>query len=1006
MNINQPIPISDSTVARSSHAALRSKALIILLMLTFFVGGLMQSAHAQVAPAGAPIGNQASASYVDTANPSVTLNSTSNTVVTTVSQVYSFTLTAPGAQTKPLNQQVCYPHTITNTGNGNDTFALTAPVMAGGFNHVAPISYYLDADGNGVPDNGTAITTTTALTSAGPASVFKFVVCANTPASGPAVGATGTITVTATSSAPSSPPSQSVVDTTTIGNCSITLTKALSSTAPPGITPVSGGLSPNAGPLYVVLSYSNSGSIACNTAIINDPLPTGFVYVPNSGRWSNSGATVLGDGAGADPAGIVYTSPMTAVTGTVTGTIATVPGSTAGNLYFQVTVASNLAVGVTPATTNTATVTFTDSVTTTTSGPNPSNAVTYSVAQVPAVAFNGSATLSGATDGEPANVTIASTSPGQTIQWTNYVWNNGNAPDTFDIQFVDGTGLAVGTSATFTGANCAPGNAAPACSFPAGTTFTMYKSDGTTTLIDNGGGSAPDTGLIPLVSAGTCPAPFIINTALTRCGYAVVVKATIPPGVTLPVTGPHNIALLATSASNNTISETVTNVLTAIVANTVDLTNNLSIAGGALLAHGLGVGTATVITNNAVTPLVTLTTTTRFRLFVNNTSAIASIYDLSATFFSVPAGVGLAATPVNWTVQFKLDGGVGNCSTVTGGNITSTGAAPVAAGGNRLICAEVLIPPTNQGNGGSRPTDSPPGNYVINFRVEQQGNATVFDFKRDQITLGNARNVSISPNGNQNTSPGGSVTYQHTITNSGNVTETISFPGSFLTNNQVPGQAWTSAAYIDDGVGNAGVLNVGSDTTITNAVTFMLAPNSTQLIFVRVNAPAMTGSPPNVTTITATYNMLTISATDTTTLTSGLRLDKFQQLTVCGTPPAAPTITAGVPNGLWSNAAIPAGAGTAPGQCIAYLIVGFNTTANNINNITISDVTPSNTRYHTACSPATLTSGTLFASVVPANATAGTVTAVSAPTPAGPADSNAILLPGASVSLQFCVRIN
>ncbi len=1001
MNINQPISISDSTVARSSRAALRSKALMILLMLTFFVGGLMQSAQAQVAPAGAPIGNQASASYIDTANPAVTLNSTSNTVVTTVSQVYSFTLTAPGAQTKPLNQQVCYPHTITNTGNGNDTFVLTAPVMSGGFNHVAPISYYLDADGNGVPDNGTAITTTTALSSAGPSSVFRFVVCANTPASGPAVGANGTITVTATSSAPSSPPTQSVADVTTIGNCSITLTKALSSTAPPGISPVSGGLSPNAGPLYVVLSYNNSGSIACNNVTINDPLPSGFVYVPTSGRWSNSGATVLGDGMGADPAGIVYTSPTTAVTGTVTGTIASVTGSTSGNLYFQVTIASNLAVGVTAATTNTATVTFTDSVTMTVSGPNSSNAVTYSVAQVPAVAFNGSNTLTGAAAADP--VTVASTSPGQTIQWTNYVWNNGNAADTFDIQFIDGAGAVAGTSATFTGANCAPGNAAPACSFPAGTTFTMFRSDGVTTLIDNGGGSAPDTGLIPLVSAGTCPAPYIISGDNLRCGYAVVVRATIPPGLVLPVTGPHNIVLRATSAANNTVFDSVTNVLTAIVANTVDLTNNVSVVGGAGATDGLGAGTATIITTNTVAPSVTLTTTTRFQLYVNNTSSIASIYDLNGSFFSVPAGV--AATPVNWTIQFKLDGGANNCSTVSGGNITSTGATPIAAGGSRLICAEVLIPPTNQGGVG-RPTDSPPGTYVLNFAVQQQGNATVTDFKRDSITLGNARNVSISPNGNQNTSPGGSVTYQHTITNSGNVTETISFPGAFLTNNQVPGQAWTSAAYIDDGIGNVGVLNVGSDTTITNAVTFMLAPNSTQLIFVRVNAPAMTGSPPNVTTITATYNMLTISATDTTTLTSGLRLDKFQQLTACATPPAAPTITAGVPNGAWSNAAIPAGAGTAPGQCIAYLIVGFNTTANNINNITISDITPSNTRYHTACSPATLTSGPLFASGVPANATAGTVTAVSAAAPAGPADANAILLPGASVSLQFCVRIN
>ena len=327
----------------------------------------------------------------------------------------------------------------------------------------------------------------------------------------------------------------------------------------------------------------------------------------------------------------------------------------------------------------------------------------------------------------------------------------------------------------------------------------------------------------------------------------------------------------------------------------------------------------------------------------------------------------------------------------------------------------MVIPPTNQGGVG-RPTDSPPGAYVITFRVEQQGTPAVFDTKRDQITLNNAYNVQITPNGAQNTSPGGSVTYTHTITNNGNTTDTISFPGAFLTNSQAPGQAWTASTYSDDGGNLAvpvvnGVLNIGTDTNIITTTTFTMAPNTTRTIFVRVNAPAMAGSPPNVTTLTATYNTVTpttVSVTDTTTLTAGLRLDKFQQLTACGTAPVAPTITAGVPNGLWSGAAIAAGAGTAPGQCIAYLIVGTNTTSSNINTITVSDTTPSNTRYHAACSPIGVAhaTGPLFASSIPANATSGTITAVSAATPAGPAAPTANLLPGSSVSLQFCVRIN
>lgn len=993
--------------AQHTFAKHLSGWLVLLVALFLFASSV---ARAQVAPANSSIGNQASATYFDTAAPLVQLTSSSNTVTTTVSQVYSFTLTANGAQTKPANQQVCYPHTIVNTGNGTDTFALNAPTTGGMFAHTS-IAYYPDlAPVDGQPDTGIPITSTGPLAANG---TYTFVVCGTTAAAATA-GQAGTITISATSAAPVSPPTHSNTDTTTIGNCSIQLTKTLSSTTPPGITPVTGGLSPNAGPLYVILGYTNSGSVACTNVIISDPLPTGFLYRTGTGRWSNSGVTALTDPAAGDPAGINYAAPTTDLTsGTVTATVATVPGSTSGNVYFQVNIAANLAVGVTAATTNTANATYTDSVSMVTTMNQPSNTVTYNVTQVANVSFNGSSTLSGVTDGEGAGTTVvASASPGQTIQWTDYVWNTGNSSDTFDIRFVDGTGTVVGNSATFTGANCLPTNmAANSCTFPANTTFTAFRSDGVTTLLDTSGNTTPDTGPIPLPSGGTCPVGFVINVAMTACGYPIIVKATIPPGAS-PGGGPYRIVLQASSTFNPATVETVPNVLTTLVANTVDLTNNSPLPT-AMAAQGAGVDDSLVKTTNTVTPAISSSTTTRFRLYVNNTGAVATVYDLSALYISVPAGVGLANPPVNWQIQFRTDGGMGDCSTV-GGVVTSTGAVPVPASGNRLICAEVIVPPTNQGGGG-RPTDSPPGNYVIEFRTQQQGNASVFDTKRDQVTLQNASNVTITPNGMQQTSPGGSVTYQHTITNSGNITETITFPGAYLTNNQTPTHNWTSAAYVDDG-GNVmtpapnGSLDVGTDTNIVNATTFTMAPNTTRTIFVRVSAPAMAGSPANVTTLTATYNAggSTVSVTDTTTLTSGLRLDKYQQLTACGVVPTAPTFNgAGIAQAPWISTAIPAGPNTAPNSCIAYLVVGTNTTANNINGISISDIVPNNTLFDTGCTPVSpnVTTGPLFASSLPANGMTGTVTAVSATTSAGPALSSAVLLPGGRVTLQFCVRI-
>ena len=205
------------------------------------------------------------------------------------------------------------------------------------------------------------------------------------------------------------------------------------------------------------------------------------------------------------------------------------------------------------------------------------------------------------------------------------------------------------------------------------------------------------------------------------------------------------------------------------------------------------------------------------------------------------------------------------------------------------------------------------------------------------------------------------------------------------------------------------VLDIGTDVQITNATMLNLVPNSSQVIFVRVSAPPAAGSPQNTTTITATYfGGSTTSATDVTTLTSGLRLNKYQRTFACAGPAPTFTLTLGVPNAPWTSATLAASALTAPGQCIAYLIVGENTTANIINNISLTDTTPSNTRFETTCTPVApnITTGPLFASVVPANATTGIVTAVSAASNAGPAAPMSGLNSGAFVTLQFCVRIN
>jgi uncharacterized repeat protein (TIGR01451 family) len=992
-----------ATTHARNHIGRLQQVLFALLVAIACSLMLLNSGQAlAVAPANSVIGNQASATYVDST--STTRTSTSNTVQTTVAQVKSFTLTQSGAKTVPNNQQVCYPHTITNTGNGQDTYSLTAPATGGSFAHTS-LAYYLDADQNGQPDNGTAITSTGPLNSG---SSFNFVVCGITSSSAAATS-TGTITTTATDTNSPTANTASQTDTTTIGNASINVQKKLSSVAPPGYTPVSSGPSPNGNAgntnpvLFVILDYTNAGTIAANNLQITDVLPSGWLYVPNSGRWTGSGATVLPDNGTSPPAGISYSAPTTAVSGTVQATIANVAGSTSGSLYFQITIAPNLAVttaGNQAVTTNQATYqySYTYMASTVNVPSSPTNSVLYSVLQAASVAANGSSTTTGLTDNDP--LTVASASPGQTITFNNYIWNKGNAADSFDVIIRDGTSAAAYplNALPLNGSTCNPSSVATdACTFPTGTTFQILASNGATTLLDSNGNGTPDTGTIPLPSAGVCPAPYVIDATNTYCGYLVVVKATLPVGASAGNNGGagYKISLEARSKFDSAKLDTVVDSLTTISANSVDITNNAAIGSGGVL--GTGAGTTSVIVTNTVTPATASSTKTTFTLYVNNTGATAAIYNLSSNFVSVPGGAGLSNPPAGWTITFKDSGNGTDCTGTLGSAVTSTGTTPVAAGSAKLVCAEVTIPATNANSMGTA-TYAPPGNYVIDFTATNQANGTVTDFIRDQVTLNPLHQVTITPNGAQNTVPGGAVTYTHTITNNGNVAETVTFASGFLADSQVPTYAWNSTAYVDDG---DGMLVVGTDIQITTAVSFSLAPNQTKTLFVRVSAPMMAGSPPDITTVTATYNSgaNTAAASDTTTLTAGLKLDKYQQLpggtgSCTGGSPSV-TLTSGVPNAPWSNMAISASANTVPGKCIAYLVVGTNTTGSNITSVNLTDVVPANTILETGCGAPTATAPLSVTGGPYSSGFTGTVSATAA-----------TLTPGQTFTLQFCVKIN
>ncbi|MFK3737702.1 hypothetical protein [Massilia sp. TN1-12] len=177
--------------------------------LTVLATLMLAAAHgAQAAtPAGTQISNTATATYSDGTG---TKTATSNTVITTVQQVASLTMTAGTTKTAAAGTQVVFAHSITNTGNGADTFALSS-TQSGAFT-IANVQFFADADGNGVADNATPLT---AVPSLAAGATFQFVAVATLPANA-ANGSSNSLVVTATSNFTATVKTSST-DTTNVG---------------------------------------------------------------------------------------------------------------------------------------------------------------------------------------------------------------------------------------------------------------------------------------------------------------------------------------------------------------------------------------------------------------------------------------------------------------------------------------------------------------------------------------------------------------------------------------------------------------------------------------------------------------------------------------------------------------------------------------------------------------------------------------------------------------------
>ena len=867
-----------STKLQTRDLRVQRSAPLIVLILAIAVLMVPTHAVAQTA-AGTSIGNQASATYTDSS--SVSRTATSNVVTTVVQQVASLTLTANGAKTASPGAAVFYPHTLTNTGNGSDSFTLTlAPAQSGAFT-LTNTHIYIDANGDGVPDNFTDLTGTQVTVAPGAANAFKFVITGTIPPSATA-GQTNNFSVSATSVFDNTKAASNTDTTTATSNAVINVTKSMSSN--------SGAA--GSGPYTVTLTYTNNGNNTATTVNISDALPAGMVYVAGSGRWSVTGATVLTDATGdVQPAAGSPHIDYSVTANTVTAIVDQVGAGVSGQLTFQVNIAPGTAPGVLS---NTATDSYNDGSGTTVNGS--SNTFNFTVRQSASVTISDTGVAANDNDGTINGIdTINSAAQGATVSFTDIVTNTGNGTDSFNITI-------------------------PSNTFPAGTVFTLYKSDGVTPLIDTNGDSVPDTG--PLAAGAS---------------YTVIVKAALPAGAT---GGPFNATATATStvvgALNAGTNASMIDRLVAITTNTVDLTNNAALGGPGVLGVGPGPEASAVVTN-ATNP----GTTTTFTLFVNNTSgaSVADSYDLLA---SSTTTFGSSNTlPAGWSATFRLSNGTDCTAANLGTVITNTGV--VNGGTAKLICAVISIP-----------NNFAAGPQAVFFQAKSPTSGAL-DQIHDQVTVNTIHNVTLTPNGSNQIFPGGSVVYTHNLTNNGNVAESITFTAPITSDSQ---SGWSSVLFQDTNLN--GVLDA-ADVAVSTATTFTLNPGQSVVMFVKVTSPAGAAvGAIDTTTARAGYNATFATAQDQTTVIAGeLRLVKAQSLDATCSGVAGAFVQTNIT------------AGAVPGACVIYQITATNAGTSNITNVVVSDATPAFTVYRNN-PPASTTVGTI---VAPANGTAGTISA-------------------------------
>lgn len=594
---------------------------------------LMPTAQAAAPTAGSNISNIATASYTDGNGASKTV--TSNEVKTIVLQVSSFTLVADRNATINPNGTATLSHTLTNTGNGTDTFTLNVSQLGGDDFDLNNVHIYLDSNQDGVPDNNTDITTVT-LTANQSVGIIVVSTVPMTQTNGQAQ-----YTLNATAGFDPSVTRFNTDTVTVSAGASMQIQKSASVAS----------VAPN-GDITYTLTYKNTGNGAAAFVTIQDTLPNTVTYNAGSGLWSGS-STALTDATGSDPAGIDYRYDSGSKT--VYVSLTNVPANSTGTVKF--TVKANA--GNNSTVNNTASIFIDDNndPTNTPKGTTPtqSNQTTVTPTLTYTGTINDSATDVYAdadkvtTDPNKDDQILSVTSQGVPVVFGNNAGSTDGGPD---LIVVHNTGTATETfNVTYNKSD-----------LPAGSIVELFKADGATPLTDTNGDGIVDTG--PLAAGTTAQ---------------IQVKVTLPTSHNTPVdnaTSDDVIVTIKPAGDSTALADTIKLSIVDVTPATVDLfkDDNTDTTTGTKTPGATGLDTGSPVESISVAggqPAV-------FQIDVKNSGATPDNFNLTNS-----------TLPTGWTVQYFKDDGTGN---PTGSALTNTGN--IAPGATVNLVA-VVTPPAN-----------------------------------------------------------------------------------------------------------------------------------------------------------------------------------------------------------------------------------------------------------------------------------------------------------------------